>query len=939
MNQENEKRPITLEKEDSLHRKIKSVVTRLNAEISIEDKESKYLNSLNSMFDMFETIYNKNIYLIDECKHMNGQVIRDAAKVKELLTQSDESQETLQRLKKEYESVTEQAAALRSSENDSRDTIRNLRNKLIEFKKTIEEKEREGIQQQNQQLESLSNEVKQLQEETSKSSKELKKIQNIFQRESTSLNSIVELNKKYSEEYNNNIGQVDKYDDLIEDMRKDNRQTKVDMENSNNESERLKVVLADTSEYDKEMEKIHGLEDQLAHLKLQINGLHNQHDNILINCSKKQKELRHIEKDSNVKMEQLKEVQMQYKRRLEQFERYKTTIEDLDRETKTTIPEYKSMVLKYQEVSKAKENLRQKSNELQNKLYEVSLKQSKSEHEKHGKVRMVSTAKLDLTQNQTRKKEEENKTLEVIGQKQTLIYDQITSKQKSCDMKRKMSLITSETEEHLNTRKLALTNYLSVADIANENNAKNDELIMELGKIRKQSETKNQQIEKVKEEKSSLKKQLEMEKSEHDQLNQNYKELVTSIVTMTEKVEELTKKAEHDHFFANEMKVAVGALSEMRQKTIGGMKITEKVINNLQGEEQTLRRIIEQTILDQQKNMKEFEDIRDSRTELQNQIAEKIKQIANQEDEIKTGKALLEKRAKDFNSVMERIDILSKELEDEQNHTHELEKKVEYFNRMKVTLDTLKEHMAIANFRRTALYQESACPRGFHRWHEIEAYDHDRFMNIKLVDHLRDQLHNAHEKYKKLVDKKEKMIQEIETLKVKKEQAMPLDEAANFLEALKEDLKQKERLIRAIKQKLNESQDDIGSTQRGMKNMRQCISQRKEVAFNLKSTLTETSRSARSSRPDTPTYYITEPPTVATANALGGGFRPHPPKSPRFHEIPRIRIEEIQPANHPPPANSQRYQRPNLGTLRKKLTRPVQTPRNDRTHKTRVSIM
>ena len=392
-----------------------------------------------------------------------------------------------------------------------------------------------------------------------------------------------------------------------------------------------------------------------------------------------------------------------------------------------------------------------------------------------------------------------------------------------------------------------------------------------------------------------------------------------------------------------------------------------------------MKRIIERTIHDHNGNMKELQSLKESRTDLQNQIAEKTREMATLEDEIKNSKALLEKRARDFDGIMDNIQNLRDELEVEEKRTRELEDKVKYCNELKITYKTLNEHMMIAGVRKTALYQETSITRGFHRWLEIDAYDHERMMNIRLVEHLNEKLNKAFSEHRKLLDKRDELKQKAESIVVTQTNSMRNDETEHCINLLKEDLKEKDKMIKLIKQRIVQTNIDITEAQAGMKTLKKDISDRKEVTFDLMSAIAQQSaRSARSQRAirnqmlamsqmskesqssdnfqnttgtasstvyneaDPMAYFITEPPLTAgertfdisQVRALGGGFKPHPPKSPRgAPEVPRIKIDDIGSLNNPPPPNSQRYQRPNLGSLRKRLTKPIQTPRIDHPRK------
>lgn len=962
-NQQEEKTPFSLEEEDSYRKEIKSIVTQINAEISVNDPESKYLVSLNSMFDLFESTYHKNVNLMEACKDMNNAILKNASKVKILLDQSNEFQESICRLKSEYENATAEASKVRELENQSRETVRNLRNQISQFGKDIEVKEKEGTANQEVQIDQLRSEISQLQEEVESSHDELTLLKNQFKTKRRDYETTIEINRKYHEEFEQNSNTIEGWDQSIEEMRVNNRKTKADLEIAIIESENANKEI-DTTELDNQIAKNQELEKNLHSLDMDITRLQVEYENIINKQSKKQVELRKIQRESDSKQGQLEGVKENYQKRIEQAENLTKTIETLNKEQQQGVPQYKELIQQYSEVSKKKTEMLSKSKDLQNQLYNLQLKQSKSEALNRSEVRKASATKMDLTQMEHRHKDEEMKTLEVVGQKQTLIYEQMVEKQKKCDLKKKMEMVNNEIDENQTSQKLANSNYLMVSDLLKRNEQENNSLIEELGSIRKQTELKISQIEHLKENRNSIKKQYEMAVKEHQHLDSQYQELVDSIRTMTERVEQISQETAHDHFFANEMKVAIASLNEMRTQTMNGIKTTSKVINNLQGEEQTLNRIIEKTTSDHYNNLKELESLRESKTELHNQIAEKDREIEDKTNEIKVTEALLHKRANDFDGIMKQINSLNDELDKEYENTERLEKQIRYLNDLKMNFLTLSQHMMVANVRKTALYQESSIPRAFHRWLEIDAYDHERFLNIRLVDHLNEKLNSANNEYRKLIEAKEELVAKNEKMKQKNNNTITNSETQMYIDALKEDLEEKDKLIKILQEKIGEAKNDIDNAQTGMKTVRKSISERKEVTFNLQNSIERSlRRGARSQRlrrsfneqmnnsSESNAYndvyvpsFITEPPitspsehgmSVSAVRSLGGGFKPHPPRSPRTGAppIPKLKIEEIDTLNPLPPPNSQRYQRPNIGSLRKKLARPIQTARNDRTRK------
>ena len=893
---------------------------------------------MNQMFDFFEAAYNKNVFLLRQVEEMNQMIIHDASQVKDLLSQSDESQNSLVRLRKEYSHAIKQAEELRTRENSARESVKNLRKQLSDVKDKVTKKGKKMSAEDEELLDELNKEVPQLIRENKEHANELSMLQGQYNKEKFEYDKVADLNKRYKEEYDQGIASVEKYDETIVEMAENTKQTRADMAKCNKESDELREIIENRPDNSKQIEKLKLLEQELSDLHFQIESLHRQHDKILVKTSQRKKDLRRVQKDNASKEEHLADVKIDHQKREEQYKQYQETVKQLEQENKAEKPNYREAVVKYREIKAQKEKLKANYTDLQKKYYDVSVKFTKSENEKNARLRLITAAKVDLTKQELKKKDEETKTLEVVGQRQSLIYDQVVAKQKSCDMKKQISIIGTETDQHQNARKQAMINYLQIADVASVNRQKNDELTEELRKIRKNTEAEIKKIEKIREERSAIKKQIENAKNEYKQWSHKYDDLIGEIQEMTDRIGELTKMAEHDRFFAREMRVAADSLTEMRENTLNGMKVTEKVINNLTGEENTLKRLIEQTSTDQAKNLKELEELRNSKFELQSQIAEKLREIEAKEHDIKTEEIFLERRAKDFDNVMDQIEQLNQELEKEQKITEELEKKVEYCNFLKISYTALYENMVVTKGQKKLLYQESAYPVGYHRWLEIDSYDHERFMNIKLIGHLKDKLHKLHDKHKKLLEERDKLKKETQSIKIK-DNGMPKEEAEKYIAALKEDLHEKTKLIKAIKQRIDSGDTDIEQTMKDMKRVRQCISQRKGVTFELKTTMVETARSARTQRSEEgeePAYYITEPPLVATA--LGGGFRPHPPKSPR-NPVPRLRLEEAQQTNYLQPPSSQRYQRPNLGSLRKKLTRPVQTPRYEKPNKTRVSVM
>jgi hypothetical protein len=359
----------------------------------------------------------------------------------------------------------------------------------------------------------------------------------------------------------------------------------------------------------------------------------------------------------------------------------------------------------------------------------------------------------------------------------------------------------------------------------------------------------------------------------------------------------------------------IESLNHMNEQCLGGIATTKNMIVAIQTEKQALSRIFERSEHDKGAQRRELHVLVEARHVLQEQIARRVEEIEVHKSDILTGYALLSKRAQDFDAIMTKIDLQNEEYRAGRQQTAILEEQKEHINDLQFNYNRLFENMNIARARVMGLYFEGEKRRNIHPWIQMAATRPEHVRQIRYHRHLSARLVYANIELKRLREERDRLKAIADEQMAKSDAALPRDVVLGYMMKYTEDLTYKSALIAEMHRRVNDRRFESGVTSFNCITARATLSRRRTDALQLKSLVDE-------SRQTDLGPFLTQHPRFLEAETLGSGFKPHPPTEPRNAMVPRLNIEFLERSNQMRMPQSQRYQRPNIGVMRKKLARP-----------------
>ena len=949
------------EGDEQIHEEIRSSIEKLNNEISEDDSSYIHLIRLNKMFQFFESVYTKNLALFDLCKSMNDEIIENASKITKNLNESDQTQSTLKELNDKYQEVLYVATQRNNKYHKNKEKIQNLKEQINELRQKIKGNEDEilaetlkivcdaklEMEKNNSEKEELSLKLKETQENYNSTKNYIQNMRDEIKKSKAFIKELSEKEKLMKKSRKNEEKIAEEYQEKINSMGIDLQNDQLHEMNNKN----LKEVLMELQN------KVLILKEERAeHLKIKMRS---------------DKTLKNIQQEINNRNKFISGITKEIDLREEQLASYYKSLTNLKEEKKEILPQYKEVLKKYNEVRIKKEEMQKQSKELQNDLFKMNHKCTKSENDKNQTNRTVQYENREELKLESFVQKEVKKTNEVAYQGKNITNEMLMAKGKLFVMGGQSKYISDETNAHIVQKKLSLANYVIENDIHRKNIIAIDELNEKILSIKKETEVKDNLCQDLKKEKSEIQKKIKKLAEENEVLLKDNENIIETIDKMTKNINAIVEKTIQEHFLCSECKSAMTYLNIMKDKVEEGVSITNKVIFDLKTEKQTLKKLIDQTILDRQAQLKDFETLKHSKDLIYNQIKLKEKEILEKQKEIELQSRFLENGHSDYDKIMKVFFERKNELEKHQNNTIYLQAKVEHCKDLILEKRRLEEHLTIQKCQTTALYEESRIKVHIHRWHDLYAFNPEYLKQIKFFHRLKNLVLEKSNEYKRLETERDELkeklnnINNIQTRQVianihdkdllaKYQEKMEIQENEDDgfffitkpdkvqtmcdviqeeIQRTKQELSEKTKMINKLEKIFRDKAKEIDESRKSINSARRSVNMRRSVAYQIKMQNAEFEKKSNKN-------IISEPnEKFSCANrVMGGGFKPKPPNNPKNNNVPRLDFRKINKRNNsfsedeydnenevnfaprPPVNNPQRTRRTDIRTLRKNLS-------------------
>ena len=909
-----------MESEDELRTEVAAIVDSANAWISSDDPAARYLDGFNKMFQLFDDTHKKNTELFDCCQAMNRELLRRARQVTGIMHETEVGKDSLSMLHEKFKNAIERQKEVHLAERQTKERVHELRQEFAELTEKAEQTcEGEAIEKVRFEAEQKA-EIQNLTTENAELARDIENVQR----------------------------QIRGYRWEIEKREKDIQALAAEVQRSQESGQNADRSQDDVKQGNEGMEKVaKNAESDIAQMRDTIDTLKQKKQAVIQKCDEltevlkgEKAELATLVKDKKLifhqtqlctkklmqvrgkiqkRQSQIAEFTRELTKRNEQLEQMKTTLEAVEQEAVLEAPRLDQALAKQEEVAAEKEKMKQRAAQMRTEVYEKSLSLTKSEGEKKMQTRIVTAEKYDLIQLQKVTREEESKTRQVIGQADTLMCQTNTTKKKMHEMRQSIMKVSDEIDVKTNDMKAASTSIALMHSDRDHYRAKNDEANESLNELKQKNEHQTTLIEKLRKERNMFRRQFEEANKEHEELEEQYSSLITSIEQMTDRIDELVKECTETHFRTTAIKSAIEALDEMKVRCNEGIKNTNRVIASLISEKQSMNRILAQTEKEKEAQTRELMILREDKEMICCQMSKKNALIETHRNQIVTDTQLLNASAKRFDDTMKQIETLKAELQQRQDKLDELERKREYVLELQFNSKRLREWLQIEQARIMALCYEGNTRRNVHRWTEIGAANPEYARQIRYYRNLNGRIMDADRKLKRLEKERDELKEKAEKMQEECDSALPMETVIQYMQRYTEDLMYKNALLDEMKRLIQENRNEQASTRKTCRTARLRLSQRREAIANLRTSNVQAQRAV------TPSAFITEQTLYMdmSTQARGGGFRPRPPAEPKEDYVPRLNLAVAKAVQGPRPPNSQRYQRPNIGQLRKRYSRPV----------------
>jgi chromosome segregation ATPase len=666
-------------------------------------------------------------------------------------------------------------------------------------------------------------------------------------------------------------------------------------------------------------ERVSVLSQTLAECKVEVDRLQHEKSVIFMQQQRDARLLKGVRKSNASRESQIADRAAEFEKFDAEMMQLKRALADLGREHSLESPTLQEAM----ELLIAKNQLNRRADELRvilrGKEHDIML----SSNENQMKSRLLAAERYDLAQSQRHIREDLEKIHSVVVQTETLMFQTNMNRKKLHSFREASDRLDEELETRQKMQTLVGIETSDVISMNEQMNWKVEEANRLLQQINDKNMDQMELIDTLRDQRNSFKRQCQFAKQEHEELQKQYSGVVHQIEQMTAKIDVLVKSYTELQFQGSIVNTVITSFIDMQMQCRNGISTTLHMIAALGTELQTMRRIFLHTENDRNAQARELHILTESRQILQAQLALRNQQVQSHKSEVTARNALLEKGEKDFDALMTRIQAWTRELADARTTTVKLLAQKKHLNDLDSRFRCLLENLNIEKMWKMVLYFEGSVRRNVHPWLELEAVNPEALTQRRYCRTLTARILAADDELRRLASKRDRMRDAAAQKRERCELALSKETVTRYMAKYVEDLADKQAMLDTMQRTIDEQWGEATKALGCCTSARGRVLHRKEAAMHFKR---ESLLIRRADTPESP--FVTETPRSADVGIVGGGFDfgPHPPAEPRKPFIPQLALP--QPSVLEP--QSQRTRRPNIITLRNRLSRPVPTARNDR---------
>lgn len=865
-NQGKEKAPITFESESQVSEEIQCIINQLNEDAQGDQLIEQYLFGLNQMYTFFQDSYKRNVHLLEIVQEMNALIVTNASKIQLIAKTTSTDQNSLSKLKSEFEEASRMVMFAHKSELKSKELLKSLRKSVSDLAEQVQrgeafsfgedgsifeisqdvrnlEKERDDANQQIATLEEKSNSLKNYIAQCTKDCQSLKQ-------ETDKLHST--LNDR-----NNMIRQMD---DTIHDTKTALNEIKPDIIRQKQELEKLS----------KEKAKHNHLTSELRKTNYNSLSRYGQlRDESKILKEKCNKRTRYKDEQHRLAASKMNRIEMIN----EKVADCDVQIVELEKDLQKTLAlqteleaQYAVQTKEAEDIAEKKAEIRKHARELRPLLIQTQFSLFKSDNDNTLEQRQVMAQKINLTKQANLHQEAVLENAEVENASKTIKSETKHVKPTLQSMKDKIAVLFKEIDEKRAEQFRVAANIQMTQENAQINQEQNTQQLQELKQLQIKSEHQTALSDTLRNERNTYKRLFEAKTKENQELQIQNSQLDKTIEELNNKYDSMLKEIALNHFGSRKRNEKSKMITESIAECSQGIQVTERMISRLQAEAQTLNHIIRESEHDRLQLEKEHNLLNNNQSIVREALYGKDRQLESQRSSIHTTEAFIKKCGQLYKEKTEEIAHLMGTLRQLQSETQKLEEKREKMGTLEYEMHRNLTAALVEQRKTVTLIHEFSIPRNVHRWSVIEAVDPTYVKNLKYRSIMSGKIDAAHRELIELREKKAQSLQLLQNLKKEAESKQSKEVVLGAIKTYNEDMKRMDEKLQEFESLLNNNKNSVGTSIKQIETARKSLTQRKGETSVVKNEI----YNIKTQSEDFVPYFITEIP--AHDEFMGGGF-------------------------------------------------------------------
>ena len=853
----------------NLYTELSFISRELEQELKETENGNKFMDSFRTLLENFHSYLTKNSQLVEVIQQYNQTMFANAQKLKQISTQASYDKDEIASLTQEFERIVKIMEQAKKQTDSTSLSIRSYQEEIdFYLKKQTEEIERDKEKAQIQiDNDAIRDEIGKNEVEIENLKEEIMEAKCKLSEQERQLSDITKTNELVEGEYKESK-------DLYKKLRQENMDSLPTLSDVQTQIEESTVDLEEITKKVKEYVIDPGLAKQISLLKLELKAAKGELEKKQEIIAIKKKALAQVQKMCNNNISYMEKIKQKIEK---DDERMVELQKDLDAQLairSEVEPKYKEVEAKWKQTKEAKQNARKENSDVVKKIVELGFENLKVTNDLNLNTRKVQANDMMISQLKNNIQQSEHEMIEVKNQQQVIFSEQMIIRAQQQKMMEKASVLLSEIQSKEKERSLTQIQTHGMTQEVQSIQEQHSVKLQQLKEIQEKTERQSQLVDRIKQERNTLKTQMEMANSETLVLREQLNDVITSIKSMTARIDHLIEIAQKEHDAALVIKDSNEHIEKMKKSCEDGLKTSEKVNKTLIEESVSLLNLLRKSEWDFKQQRKEYVMLVNSYHIVVAQLEQKKKEIQDITSEIKSQEAVLAKSKLQYNEKIQTILDLRADYEYYDEINERLSKLLDHTNALKQDEHQLYQKLTNEQLKRSTLIAEMDRPRNVHRLTLLKATNPELANQYKYLMVLKNNLVETSKELEKVREEKKKVEEEFQKMQQPQKEGPSPSYIMAQMKVYEDDIKEKDQMIKEMRMSLRDGSSSLFDTSTTIGKARESLTRRRGATAHLKS------RNMLKVQENEDNYFITEAP-VACVSSFGGGFMPRAPQTAR----------------------------------------------------------